>query len=253
MIEVHDIQDTSFLQEYEEDFLAENYKTNNQYSAALKNMPQYLIERKEYIERLVSHYDQVFYPDWKRVFHRSYVFKFEPDKPTMTPHIDIDPVTCKMIKGIAKRVIIYVNPFWNTEWGGGTYFAPFESYKATHHYTARVSRKKFQAEADLVNNVPGRAVIFDPDEWHMPQEFTGSTVQRLLYSFAIVHPDFTKIIGDIEKKAMTPDNENGFPVASLDEAALDPSINGHQRFFKKNDVVEHVDTGVVDWIIKDIK
>lgn len=249
MIEIYDIEDTSFLKDYEQDFMAEEYKTNNQYSSALKNMPQFLIEDKDYIQKLVSHYDDVFYPDWKRVFHRSYVFKFEPDKPTMTPHIDIDPVTCEMIKGIAKRVIIYVNPYWDSSWGGGTYFAPFEDYKQTQHYTARVPRKKFQEEAQLVDNVPGRVVVFDPDEWHMPQEFSGSTVQRLLYSFAIVHPNFKKIIGDIEQKAMTPDNENGIPVASLDDANLK---HGKRVVKKKNDVVEHIDTSVVDWIIKDI-
>lgn len=239
MIEIIDIEDPSFLKDFEQYFLDENYKTNNQYSTALKNMPQYLIEDKDYIKDLVSHYDDVFYPDWNRVFHRSYVFKFEPDKPTMTPHIDIDPETCKKIKGVTKRVIMYVNPYWDTSWGGGTYFSEFENYKATQHYTARVSRKRFAEEATLVDNVPGRVVIFDPDEWHMPQEFSGSTVPRLLYSFAIAHPDFAKNIKEFEQNAITPDNENGVPVASLKKGY--------------NPVVNHVDTNVVDLIIKDIK
>lgn len=257
MIEIYDIEDTSFLKDYEKYFLEENERTNNQYSDALKNMPQYLIEGKDYVKDLVSHYDGVFYPQWKRVFHRSYVFKFEPDKPTMTPHIDLDPETCAKIKGYAKRVIMYVNPYWESQWGGGTYFAPFEQYESSKHYTARVSRKKFAIESTLVENKPGRAVLFDPDEWHMPQEFSGSTVQRLLYSFLIVHPDFATII-DSEQNFITPDNDNGVPVASLPlsipEHQLDPTVSGHSHFFKnkKNAVTDHVDTSVVDYIIKDI-
>jgi hypothetical protein len=231
MIEIFDIENSSFLKNYENNFLAENYRTNNQFNKALSNFPQYLIEQNDYIADLISNYDNVFYPNWERVFHKSYVFKFEPDKPTMSPHIDLDPNTCKDLKGWAKRVIAYVNPIWDKSWGGGTYFAPFEKYKSTKHYTARVNRKVFADEATLVENVPGRSVLFDPDEWHMPQEFTGNTAPRLVYSYLIIHPEYK------DKNFTAPDNDNGSPVLSL----------------TKNSVANHIDNTVVNDIIRKIK
>lgn len=248
MIEIYDIADTSFLSKYEQNFLDEGHQTNNQFSTAMAGMPQYLIEKKEYIKELISHFDQCFYPDWKRIVDRSYVFKFKPDKPTMSPHIDVDPDTCKQLKGLIKRVILYANPYWDTSWGGGTYFSEFENYKCSRHYTAKVNRRVFASEATLVENKPGRSVIFDLDEWHMPQEFSGSTCQRIIFSYGIVHPDFNNIIGDVEK-VVTPDNKNGAPVASYN---VDRD-HGKRAVKKKSDVAEHIDTSVVDWIIKDIK
>lgn len=251
MFEVFDIkEDPSFLKKYEQSFIGENHRTNNQ-QKALGNMPQFLMDERDYVNDLMEHYKDVFYPDWVRILHRSYVFKFEPDKATLVPHIDLDPETCQKIKGYAKRVIIFVNPYWNSEWGGGTYFAPFENYKPTKHYTAKVPRRKFSQEATLVDNVPGRAIVFDPDEWHMPQDFSGSTVQRLNYSFLIMHPDFYDMV-DTKKDFMTPDN-NGVTVTKLLKN-LDPAGGEDHAFFKKkNSVVDHVNSTVRDAVIKTIK
>jgi hypothetical protein len=250
MFEVFDVKDSSFLKDYEHYFLDESERTNNQ-QRALGNMPQYLIDDKPYVEELLKHYVDVFYPDWVRVLHRSYVFKFEPDKATLVPHIDLDPDTCQKIKGYAKRVLIYANPYWDTSWGGGTYFAPYENYKPTKHYTAKVPRRKFAQEAALVDNVPGRVVVFDPNEWHMPQDFSGSTVQRLNYSFLIMHPEFYEMV-DTHRDFMTPDNDNGVPVTTLLKN-LDPAGDGTHAFFKKNSVTSHVDSTVRDAVIKTIK
>lgn len=215
MFEVFDIKDSSFLKDYEQNFLDENKRTNT-HLKTLGNMPQFLVDEKEYVNSLLDHYADIFYPEWVRLTHMSYVFKFEPDKATLIPHIDLDPDTCRKIKGYAKRVLIYVNPYWDTSWGGGTYFAPYENYKPTNHYTAKVPRKKFANEATLVDNVPGRTVVFDVDEWHMPQEFSGSTVPRLNYSFIIMHPDLYKLM-DTKKRFMSPDdnNNNDIPVIKL--------------------------------------
>lgn len=210
MFEVIDHKDSSFLTKYENHFMEANHKVQDAGSKHLLNMPQYKIDDENFILDLLSHYSDI-YPDWIRVAKFSYIFRFQPDKGTMLPHIDLDPDTCQKLKGIAKRVLIYANPVWKQEWRGGTYFAPIEKYGVNRHFVAKCTKNRFAEEASLVQNVPGRAVVFDPDEIHMPQEFSGNTVQRLVYAAMIIHPDHKHLIDYMEG----PDNDNGNAVTKL--------------------------------------
>jgi hypothetical protein len=210
MFEVFDKEDTSFLNKYENYFMSANEKVQETGHSYLTNMPQYRIDNADFINDLMSNYDDI-YPGWVRVTKFSYVFRFLPDKATMLPHIDIDEESCKSLQGVAKRVLIYANPVWKPEWKGGTYFAPIEQYGVNRHYVARCKKDKFEQEATLVNNVPGRVVVFDPSEIHMPQEFSGNTVQRLVFAALIVHPDHTHLLDYFEG----PTNDNGNAVTKL--------------------------------------
>ena len=214
MFEVFDIQDASFLKDYEHRFMSENNRVHTESSGMdvplITNMPQFNISDQQFINQVLSHYNHI-YPDWVRFTGFSYVFRFEPDKPTMFPHIDIDHDTCRMLEGKAKRVLIYVNPAWNKEWGGGTYFAPYEQYRVDPRFMARVTRAKFAKEASLVDNVPGRAVLFDLDEIHMPQDFSGNNVQRLIFAAMILHPD----VAHLADQFIGPTKSNGTAVTRL--------------------------------------
>lgn len=210
MIEIFDREDASFLKKYEKYFLEVNHKVQETGPSYIVNMPQYRIENKDFIADLMSNYTDV-YPGWIPFTNYSYVFRFQPDTLTMLPHIDLDVETCKALKGIAKRVLIYANPVWDTKWNGGTYFAPFEQYKVSKRHVAIVRKEKFAEEATLVENVPGRIVVFDPDEIHMPQEFSGNNVQRLIFGGMIFHPDYIHLSEDMAG----PTNENGNAVTKL--------------------------------------
>ena len=210
MFEVFDIDDTSFLKKYEPYFLAANKKVQENGPSYLTNMPQYRIEDKDFITDILSNYNHI-YPGWIRVTCFSYVFRFSPNVATMLPHIDIDEESCKMMQGKAKRILIYANSTWNQEWAGGTYFAPIEQYGVNRHYVAKCKKEKFQQEAALVNNVPGRAVVFDPSEIHMPQEFSNNTVPRLVFGALLLHPDYPHFVEYLEG----PTNNNKYAVTKL--------------------------------------
>lgn len=214
MFEIFDVQDASFLKQYEQRFMSENNKVHTEAAGMdvplITNMPQFNISDDKFIRQVLSHYDHI-YPEWVRFTGFSYIFRFEPDKPTMFPHIDIDHETCKKLEGKAKRVLIYANPTWDTQWGGGTYFAPYEQYRVDSRFMARVPRAKFAKEAALVNNVPGRAVLFDLDEIHMPQDFSGNNVQRLIFASMILHPD----VAHLTDSFVGPDKSNGTAVTRL--------------------------------------
>ena len=192
MIEIFDKQDISFLDEWEDILMQQTNKVQKDAVPAFSKIPQYSVNDKDIILQLLSNYDDI-YPGWIRCTKFSYVFRFEPDKPTMLPHTDTDPETAKLIKDKAKRILIYATSIWKEEWNGGTYFAPFEKYGVNRHNAARCPKKRFAEEATLVKNVPGRAVVFDVDELHLPQEFSGNTKQRLVYSAILVHPDYPEI------------------------------------------------------------
>ena len=210
MIEVFDIEDTSFLKQYEQELMEQEEKVQMAGAKMLFNLPQYQM-KQDITKRLFSHFDNLFYPDYIRIDHTSYIFRFKPDTPTMLPHVDFDLETCKHIKGKAKRVIIYVNPVWNTKWKGGTYFDAFENHKVNSRSVARTPKAKFMEQATYVENVPGRAVVFDPDELHLPDECSGNNVQRLTFAGLIVHPDYRYIIDELEG----PDNINGSAVTRV--------------------------------------
>lgn len=202
MIEIFDKEDTSFLYDWESLLTQQTNKVQKDAFAEFSKLPQYSINDSNVILQLLSNYDDV-YPGWIRCTNFSYVFKFQPDKPTMLPHTDTDPETAKQIKGKAKRILIYATSIWKEEWNGGTYFAPFEKYGVNRHNAARCPKKKFIEEATLVQNIPGRAVVFDVDELHLPQEFSGNTKQRLVYSAMLVHPDYPEIARNLQG----PDNQ----------------------------------------------
>jgi len=210
MFEVFDKEDTSFLKKYEQFFLDVKDKVQDTGAKYLVNMPQYKIQDSEFISDLLSNYPEI-YPGWIRCDKFSYVFRFQPDTHTMLPHIDIDAESAKKLKGKAKRVLIYANPVWKDEWEGGTYFAPYEQFKVSKRHVAIVKKEKFAEEASLVQNKPGRVVVFDPDEIHAPQEFSGNDVQRLVFAALIIHPDHADLIDRLEG----PNNENGEAVTKL--------------------------------------
>lgn len=212
MYEVFDIQDASFLKKYEDVLMAANTPAQQYFNAGFKLanvMPQYHFDNQEVLKDIFSHYNHI-YPGWTRFLKENYVFRFSPDKPTLAPHVDIDPNTYSLITGKLKRVLIYANHEWDTSWGGGTYFAPFEKYGVNRHYAGRVSRKKFAQEADLVENRPGRIVVFDPSEIHMPQEFSGNTVPRLVMAGAFCIPEHDYLFNYV----VNPSNSNGNGVAT---------------------------------------
>ena len=210
MFEVFDREDASFLNKYEKYFMSADEKVQETGKSYISNMPQYKIGDDEFISDLMSNYGDI-YPGWTRLTKFSYVFRFSPDKATMLPHIDLDEESCNALKGIAKRVLIYANPVWKKEWRGGTYFAPLEQYGVNRHHIAKCKKGRFEQEATLVENVPGRAVVFDPSEIHMPQEFSGNTVQRLVFAALIIHPDHAHLLNHFQG----PSNENGNAVSKL--------------------------------------
>ena len=213
MIEIYDVDDASFLHKYENKFMEFKEKANSVNTAKMRyiaNLPQFKIEEENFILDLISNYSNI-YPGWIRLTKFSYVFRFEPDKSTMLPHCDLDPESSKLLKGIAKRVLIYANSFWDNAWGGGTYFAPFEKYGVNRYYIAKCKKDKFVKESTLVENVPGRVVVFDCDELHAPQEFSGNTIQRLIFGGIIIHPDYEHLI----KYFVGPDQDNGNTVTKL--------------------------------------
>lgn len=210
MFEVFDKQDTSFLKKYEDRFMTADEKVQETGHSYLTNMPQYRIDDNDFISDLLSNYQEI-YPGWVRVTKFSYIFRFQPDRATMLPHIDIDTESCKVLQGVAKRVLIYANPIWKSEWRGGTYFAPLEQYGVNRHHVAKCKKEKFEQEATLVENIPGRAVVFDPSEIHMPQEFSNNTVQRLVFAALILHPDYVHLLDYFEG----PTNANGNAVTKL--------------------------------------
>lgn len=202
MIEIFDKENTSFLYNLESVLMQQKDKVQKDAFAEFSKLPQYSINDSNIILQLLSNYDDV-YPGWIRCPNIHYVFNFQPGKLTMLPHSDTDPKTAKQIKEKTKRILIYANPIWKEEWNGGTYFAPFEKYGVNRHNAVRCPRKKFIQEATLVQNVPGRAVVFDIDEIHMPQEFSNNTRQRLIYGAVLVHPDYPEIAQNLQG----PDNQ----------------------------------------------
>lgn len=211
MFEVVDHPDPSFLSKYEKYFIDQKEKVQKKATGPLASLPQFKIDDYDFNIDFMSNFEHV-YPGWIRCNSFSYVFRFQPDLPSMLPHIDIDPESGERGKGKIKRILIYANPVWKPEWKGGTYFAPFESYKVNRRMAAVVKTETFAAEASLVENVPGRAVVFDPCEIHMPQEFSGNNVQRLIFGAMLVHPDYP----ELEELLYGPDNDNGNSVTKLD-------------------------------------
>lgn len=216
MVEYFDKEDISFLEKYTEGLMSPTRSAQENGSLLMKKVPQYIIDDDQFVLDIMSHYDDV-YPDWIRCTKVNYVFRFEPDKFGLLPHVDHDIETCKVTKGIMKRVIVYANPIWKKEWKGGTFFAPFERYNIhSTRYVAKVTKEEFEKDATLVENVPGRIVVFDADEIHAPQEFSGNTVQRLNFSTLLVHPDHQWIVdqlvgsteGNIVTKVRSPDTKN---------------------------------------------
>lgn len=154
---------------------------------------------------------QHIYRDWIRLNNFRFMFKLEPDKPTMWPHIDFEPEDCPSLRSRVKRILIYANEVWDDTWGGGTYFSPFDMYECTHRYTPRTSKKTFIENAERVVNKPGRAVVFDVDDYHLPQEFSGNTHPRFIYGGLLVRPDSAELLDQLE----VPNKETGRPVIGL--------------------------------------
>lgn len=193
MIEIFDREDTSFLTSYQDRFLEVNDQVSDQGYSFMKNIPMFKIDDSDFIEEVMSHYQDI-YPGWIRLNKFSYIFRFKPDTDTMLPHIDMDMKSAETLKGIVKRVLVYANSNWNCSWGGGTYFSAHENYAINRHNIARCKRDNFEREARLVENVPGRIVIFDPSEIHMPQRISGNSEQRLVFAAMIIHPDYKHLI-----------------------------------------------------------
>lgn len=200
MIQVFDVEDASFLKDYEDYFMNVDTKAQSSSMRMLKNMPQYTIKDHDFINKFLSHYEK-FFEGYTVYRDFNYVFRFEPNKPTMLPHLDIDVETAKYLKQYGlKRILIYVNPVWDYDkWKGGTYFAPFEQYedKATRYNTCLVKKEKFAEESVHVKNVPGRMVWFDPEEWHMPEEFSGNPVQRLIFAAGLIPTENAYILDEV--------------------------------------------------------
>lgn len=197
MVEIFDKEDVSFLKLYQDRFLTADDKVGDQGYSFMKNIPLFKIHDSDFVEELMGHYQDV-YPGWATLKKFSYVFRFEPDTDTMLPHIDMDIKSAEALSGIVKRVLIYANVKWDSSWGGGTYFSAYENYGVNRHNIAKCKREKFEREAMLVENVPGRMVIFDPSEIHMPQRISGNSEQRLVFAAMIIDPDYSHLIDEIE-------------------------------------------------------
>ena len=59
-------------------------------------------------------------------------------------------------------------------------------------------KKVFIENATRVENKPGRAVIFDVDEYHLPQEFSGNTHPRFIYGGLLIRSDSLDLIEKLE-------------------------------------------------------
>jgi hypothetical protein len=193
MIEIFDRKDTSFLKLYQNGLLSADDKVGDQGYSFMKNIPMFKIQDSDFIEDFMSNYQDV-YPGWIRLKKFSYIFRFKPDTDTMLPHIDMDIKSAEILSGIVKRVLVYANIKWDSSWGGGTYFSAYENYGINRHNIAKCKREKFEREARLAENVPGRMVVFDPSEIHMPQRISGNTEQRLAFAAMIIHPEYSHLI-----------------------------------------------------------
>lgn len=184
MIEIFDINNTEYLNELK--FSQEHHNNKNPIKSLLHES---YIKEEFTCKKILSHYNHI-YPTWTRLYDFRFIFKLMPDKPTMLPHQDFSNDAIKEAKGKIKRILIYVNSEWNKDWKGGTYFSEGENYKATRFQTpAGVNKKKFAENNLLIDNIPGRAVVFDVDDWHLPQEFSGNTTQRLVFGSVLAHHD----------------------------------------------------------------
>ena len=208
MFEVFDDIDPGFLKEYEDYFLS---LSNTPNSASKYNNKDGETKVPDEFKKFPGHYvDLVIYNKFFSNFPISKNYSilprtnlavvFQPDQPTMIPHLDYaynDHL--KKCKTVMKRMLVYASSYWNPKWQGGTYIAPFEQYEAKHRNNivsgtyAKVSRKKFIKEAHHINYVPGRYVLFDVDDWHMPEEFSGNTNPRLVCSFLLVKKEHEKL------------------------------------------------------------
>jgi len=184
MIEIFDIDNTEFLNELE---ISRDEKTNKNLIKSL--LHESYMKEEQKCKEILSYYDHI-YSTWIRLYDFRFLFKLLPDKPTMLPHQDFTTEAIKQCRGKIKRILIYVNHTWKDEWLGGTYFSNGNNYTPTRFQTpAGVNKKKFASDAILVKNKPGRAVVFDVDDWHLPQEFTSNTNQRLIFGSVLAHPD----------------------------------------------------------------
>jgi len=197
MIRVVDHPNPEFLTDFEMFFLSHNQSLINEKRDGnsisqkfLKNIPQFETTDTEVLKIFLSNFTAD--DGWEFYTEGNYVFKFEPDKPTMLPHLDFTPEIAKTIKSYVKRIIIYANPVWDSEWQGGTFFSDFENYKATRYNIPNVRREIFEKEATLVENKPARMVIMDTDEWHMPQHFSGNTVDRIIFASYMIKKGTTQ-------------------------------------------------------------
>jgi len=210
MMKIYDIEDARFLEDHSNNFMNHHNLQSEEIIKKGYSVPAYKICNTSFIDDFLSHYDHI-YPEWHRKIDAAYTIQFQPsDKPGISPHTDTHPETTKKIKSYAKRLLIYANPIWKRSWNGGTYFAPFEKYGVNHRFSAKCSYKQFMNEATLVENVPGRAVVFDCDELHMPQPFSGNESQRIIFGCMLIHPERADLIS----KLLGPDN-SGNPVYQL--------------------------------------
>lgn len=196
MIEIYDLDDVSFLKEYQS-FFQNNHVEVDEKHPVKKHVHASFIENQSLAISFLNNYNAI-YEDWIRLQEFRFMFKLEPDKPTMWPHIDFEPKDCTRLRSRVKRILVYANEIWDDSWGGGTYFSPFEAYECTHRYTPRTSKKVFIENATRVENKPGRAVIFDVDEYHLPQEFSGNTHPRFIYGGLLIRSDSMDLIEKLE-------------------------------------------------------
>lgn len=210
MIEIYDLDDTEFLKDYQSIFRDNDNGVTDEKHPVKKHVHNSFIENVGIGLNFLKHYNHI-YPDWIRLQEFRFMFKLEPDKPTMWPHIDFEPEDCARLRSCVKRILVYANEVWDDAWGGGTYFSPFEMYECTHRYTPRTSKKVFIENATRVENKPGRAVIFDVDEYHLPQEFTGNTHPRYIYGGLLISPEEYDLVDQLE----VPNKYTGRPVIGL--------------------------------------
>lgn len=191
MIEVFDIKGVEFLRDLE--FTQQKYDYSHKDTAKRLLHDAYLKDKK-ISEKILSNYNHI-YKDWFRWHDLRFIFRFVPNKPTMLPHQDFTSDAIEEINGKVKRILIYLNYEWNTEYGGGTYFSEAKNYKPTRLNTpSGTNKRKFMQEATLIENKPGRAVIFDAGDWHIPEEFSGNHTERLVFGSAFIHPDELSLV-----------------------------------------------------------